>query len=101
MKKHQKILLVLVALVSSFIIAVVLVKITRTRPQKVVVVQNVDVQNIEPDTPQYMDHPSKCYSCERQLGEENAWQGQKTKCFSCEQSKHIETPYDAHPIRYY
>lgn len=48
------------------------------------------------------DHPSKCYDCEANYADQNdAWQGQKSKCFSCETDPHLNTPFDAHPIRYY
>lgn len=46
-------------------------------------------------------HPTKCFSCERQFNESDAWKGQKTKCFDCERSPYIATPFDAHPVRFY
>lgn len=100
-RKVQKILiLVLIGLISASVIGVFVASIMHRPSTKVVIVPSKQ-DTVVVDTPRYMDHPSKCYSCEAQLGEAGAWQGQKTKCFSCEQSEHIESPYDAHPIRYY
>ncbi len=53
-----------------------------------------------------LDHPSKCFDCESSYADQkDAWRGQKTRCFSCELDYAArggpETPFDAHPIRYY
>lgn len=68
-------------------------------------VQVIDVATSRVRPAGAMDHPSSCYSCEKQYDPRDAWQGQKSKCFSCEQDYATrggsETPFDAHPIRYY
>lgn len=53
-----------------------------------------------------LDHPTKCFSCERQFSSDMAWMGQNTKCFSCEQdliarTGNVQSAFDAHPIKYY
>jgi hypothetical protein len=56
------------------------------------------------------DHPSKCFSCERdvinRLGPEWAWLGQNTKSFDAEREMirmtgDIASAMDTHPIKYY
>lgn len=56
------------------------------------------------------DHPTKCFSCERDViqryGEEWAWLGQNTKSFDAEKEMirmtgDIASAMDTHPIKYY
>lgn len=56
------------------------------------------------------DHPSKCFSCERdviaRLGPEWGWLGQNTKSFDAEREMirmtgNIASAIDTHPIKYY
>lgn len=39
----------------------------------------------------YLDHKSKCYSCEQQLGPELAWMAQPTKGFADERESVAQT----------
>lgn len=57
-----------------------------------------------------LDHPSKCFSCERditeRMGPEWAWMGQDTKSFDAERemirnTNDIASAFATHPIRYY
>lgn len=56
------------------------------------------------------DHPSKCFSCERdviqRLGPEWGWLGQKAKSFDAEREMirmtgDVASAIDTHPIKYY
>jgi hypothetical protein len=54
-----------------------------------------------------LNHPTKCFDCEKQFPPELAWMGQKTKCYSCEkQAFHMSggnpsSVFSEHPIKYY
>lgn len=53
-----------------------------------------------------LDHPTKCFSCEKQFPPELAWKGQNTKCFDCEKDMitrtgNVSAAFQAHPIKYY
>lgn len=54
-----------------------------------------------------LDHPSKCFSCERQYPPQSAWRGGKTKCFSClKQAYDLSggnecAVFNEQPIKYY
>lgn len=52
------------------------------------------------------EYPTKCFSCERQMGKDLGWMGQPTKCFSCEKdliqrTGRIDAAYEAHPGKVY
>lgn len=54
-----------------------------------------------------IDHPTRCFDCEKNISSQCAWVGQKTKCFKCEQEALIRSGGDGcavfheHPIKYY
>lgn len=54
-----------------------------------------------------IDHPTKCFQCEKQYPSQCAWRGQKSKCYSCEidalrRSGGDECAvFNEHPIKYY
>lgn len=54
-----------------------------------------------------LNHPTKCFDCEKQYVPQYAWVGQSTKCFSCEQQAlrtsggNPSAVFDTHPIKYY
>jgi hypothetical protein len=67
-------------------------------------------QRSAPDTRFFsgvLDHPTKCFSCERELPPDLAWLGQKTSCFSCEtdliqrNGGDPRAAFDAHAMRFY
>lgn len=54
-----------------------------------------------------LNHPTKCFDCEKQFAPACAWRGQKTKCYSCEkQALQLSggnecAVFNEHPIKYY
>lgn len=54
-----------------------------------------------------LNHPTKCFDCEKQYTPQYAWVGQATKCFSCEQQAlrmsggDASAVFNEHPIKYH
>ena len=48
----------------------------------------------------YLEVPTKCFSCERQLPDGYKWLGQNTKCFSCERQMLEMNPNNPESVYY-
>lgn len=77
--KHKTLLLVLLGLGTCALLMFVLViaRYLTSKEPNVVQLRSINIQ-------EYMQHPSKCYSCEAPLAEMGAWKSQKSKCFTCD-----------------